>query len=107
MKRQFFLIIGTIIKKRNSSVVVRTIFCRGFRVRASDTLYNLINYDVTFRPCVHANVVSVYPSMCIPVILYFLQPLRVWSFYGFLGGRRTANFPLDESKPIVSRGDRL
>ena len=42
MKRQVFLIIGTIIKKRNSSVVVRTIFCRGFRVRASDTLYNLI-----------------------------------------------------------------
>ena len=41
-ERQVFLIIGTIIIKRSSSVVVRTIFCRGFRVRASATLYNLI-----------------------------------------------------------------
>ena len=41
MKRQVFPVIGTIIIKCSSSVVV-TIFCRGFRVRASATLYNLI-----------------------------------------------------------------
>ena len=42
MKRQVFPVIGTIIIKCSSSVVVRTIFCPGFRVRASATLYNLI-----------------------------------------------------------------
>ena len=36
MKRQVFPIIGTIITKRSSSVVVRTIFCHAFSVRASD-----------------------------------------------------------------------
>jgi len=70
MKRQVFLIIGTIIIKRNSSVVVRIIFCRGFRVRASATLYNLITMWPS-GPRVHANVVSVYSSMCIPVIFNF------------------------------------
>ena len=106
MKRQVFPVIGTIIINCSSSVVVRTIFCRGFW-GARFRHFIQFNYDVAFRPRVHANVVSVYPSMCIPVILYFLQLLRVWSLYGFLGRCRTANFPLDESKAIVSKGDRL
>ena len=42
MKRQVFPVIGTNIIKRSSSVAVRTIFCRGFRVHASVTLYNLL-----------------------------------------------------------------
>ena len=42
MKRQVFPIIGTIITKRSSSEVVRTVFCRSFGVCASATLYNLI-----------------------------------------------------------------
>ena len=42
MKPQVFAIIGTIITKRSSLAFLRTIFYRGFRVRAFATLYILI-----------------------------------------------------------------
>ena len=60
MKRQVSPLIGTIITKRNSAAVVRTIFCRSCRGRLTTSIQ--FNCDVPLRPRFRAYVVSVYSA---------------------------------------------